>query len=56
MELSDEGGVQGAGVLCAAGSRLKKLLYQGGLLLFQLGDALALLRYLLKQLEKENKK
>lgn len=26
--LSDEGGVQGAAVLCVAGSSLKKLLYQ----------------------------
>lgn len=50
---SDEGGVQGAGVLRAAGSRLKKLLYQGRLLLLQLGDALALLRHLLEQSRKE---
>lgn len=54
--LSDEGGVQGAGVLRAAGSRLEKLLYQSRLLLLQLGDALALLRHLLKPAETDKKK
>lgn len=50
---SDEGGIQRAGVLCAAGSSLKQLLDQGGFLLLQLGDALALLRHLLRKRERE---
>lgn len=45
---SDEGGIQRAGVLSPAGSGLKQLLYQGGFLLLQLGDALTLLRHLLR--------
>lgn len=54
---SDEGGVQGAGVLRTTCSRLEKLLYQSRLLLLQLGDALTLLRHLLKPAETEaNKK
>lgn len=53
---SDEGGVQGAGVLRAACTRLEKLLYQSRLLLLQLGDALALLCHLLKPTETETKK
>lgn len=51
--LSDEGGIQHAGVLRAAGSGLKQLLDQGRLLLLQLGDALALLRHLLRAGEKD---
>lgn len=46
---SDKGGIQGACVLCTAGSGLKKLLYQSRLLLLQLGDPLAFLRHLLKE-------
>ena len=51
IQLSDEGGVQGAAVLCVASSSLKKLLYECGLLLLQLGDALALVRHLLEEEE-----
>lgn len=46
---SDEGGIQRAGVLRAARPSLKQLLDQGGFLLLQLGDALALLRHLLRE-------
>lgn len=44
---SDKSGIQSAGVVHAACSSLKKLFYQGWLLLLQLGDALTLLRHLL---------
>lgn len=43
----DEGGVQGPSVLLAEGTGLKQLLDEGGLLLLQLCDTLALVGHLL---------